>query len=175
MTKKIITDALFLSIEQLLKKYKPDQLAGLALYSDESAMTLVFSANTKKNLDEAKKNDPDDFTYYRWSPEEWKAEKFKDIEIQKISRLLLKNSAKQNEINFVKFRNTLFESSVESLKLARIHFKELKHCIFVFNVSDFNQIETEINWIKKLNSKKDSLEFENWLRNLNDEDLSLDE
>lgn len=147
---------------ELVNEHGIDKLCGFALYSDASAMTVLPSVNTKACLTRKTALDPDEPQYYRWSTAEWEYEGVRASEFEKISARLRNIHKELSDREFESHINSVYEICVKVLE-------ELKHSglfgseIAVFSVSDDEDDERDIAWIKRLNSRKDAREFESWI------------
>jgi len=154
----------------LRAKYTNEMICGYALYSDAGAMSISPALNSKRHLEEVCSDDPGDAIYYKWSPGEWAyefdgAEFFEEISIslrEEINKL-------DGQNQFSEFRANVYEACVASLEglLNRGFFaQDSEDNIIVFTISDADEPENEIKWIKRLNGKKQSSEFAGWVRSL---------
>ncbi|WP_263265152.1 DUF4303 domain-containing protein [Pseudomonas sp. RIT-PI-S] len=152
------------TIKNILSIVPESDVCGFALYSDIDIESLAPAFNTKKHLQAMQIEDPDDSLYYKWSPAEWSheffgAEYFGDISREIIS---LGENLKGDEYNA--FKLSIPEICVRVLNKLRInHFS---NAIFIFSVTDFRDLETECAWIKSINNKHESTEFELWLKSI---------
>lgn len=147
-------------ISEMLAEFPNDEICAFALYSDSDARTLAPSFNLKTHLDNMQTEDPDDSTYYKWSPAEWSHEFYGAHFFDEISVELTRLSESTDEgKSFEQYRKEIFESCVNILK----EFKgRLSNSIFVFAATDFDDVAQETSWIKNLNSPMDAREFEKW-------------
>ena len=143
-----------------------EKLSGYALYSDSGAMTVGASVNSHKNLKEMCDDDPGDATYYKWSPGEWDYESECVDFFSSISKRLTASVNNMSDSQFSDFRMQLYEICVQALEglVCDGFFDE--ECVVVFTISDDEIPEKEIEWMKRLNSSKNSLEFEQWVDSL---------
>ena len=158
-----ITLATINAFSELRKKHPLKEFIAFALYSDESAMTVLPSANTKSHLQKMQAEDSDDPLYYKFSTAEWEfeyigAEYFDDI----CEYLRNEHESIDGDAEFELFQNEVFEICVEVLSKLK-HERFFTSELLVFSVSDYRDTPREVNWIKKLNSKNDALEFKKWL------------
>ena len=157
------TEKVFL---QLKEKHK--DICAFGLYSDESAMSISISYNTKNHLQEIQDEDPDEKVYYRWSPGEWFRESYLTGEFEELSEQLEPHTEERfsTEEEFLEFRRNLFDTAVEvllELKNERLFKESDESFILLFSVSEYENIEKEIEWVKQLNAEKPAKEFEEWL------------
>ncbi|WP_024680893.1 DUF4303 domain-containing protein [Pseudomonas syringae] len=147
-------------ITRILAEFPKDEICAFALYSDSDARTLAPSFNLKAHLDTMQAEDPDDKTYYKWSPAEWSHEFYGADFFDDISKELARFSDAAGEgKSFELYRKEIFEVCVNVLN----EFKsKLSDSIFVFTVTDFDDIAQETSWIKTLNSTGEAMEFEKW-------------
>ncbi|NRD71843.1 DUF4303 domain-containing protein [Shewanella sp. VB17] len=154
----------------LKHKYSEDDFCGYSLYSDSSAMSISPALNSKKHFDLMCADDPEDSTYYRWSPGEWAYESEGAEFFQEISKQLIDESKKiKNQEQFINFKANVYEACVQSLEnLSSIGFLNNREedSVIVFTVSDSEDPEEEVKWIERLNKKELSDEFTNWIHSL---------
>jgi uncharacterized protein YihD (DUF1040 family) len=170
MTKKVLTTkirkATFAAFKKALKEIGTEQLCGFALYTDESAMSLSVSINAETYLNKAAKRDPDNRTSYQWSPAEWKEEGYQEQLFAKLNDELYdyheKLSDEDSEEKFTKFTRDFFETCVSVLKeLKKSVPKGInKDFVVLFDISDYDDTDTLIAWVKKLNPPKKAKEYE---------------
>lgn len=160
------------SIEKafLQLKQKHNDICAFGLYSDESAMSISISYNTKNHLKEMWDKDPDEKVYYRWSPGEWFSESYVTDEFEELNKeLYLSHLAEEKfstEEEFLEFRENLFNAAVEvllELKNEGLFDEFDEEFILLFSVSEYENIEKEIEWVKQLNPEKPAKQFEEWL------------
>ena len=147
-----------------------NQLCGFALYTDESAMSLMATINTREHLQTISENNPAYQKYYRWSPPEWKEENyspefFDDINSE-LSEYFDKRVESDTEENSDNFITEFFESCVRSLESLK---KEIPgdindNFVLVFEVSDYEDTGTAVNWIRRLNNSTEAAEFANLMK-----------
>ncbi|KPX30546.1 hypothetical protein ALO70_200151 [Pseudomonas amygdali pv. eriobotryae] len=147
-------------IDQILSEFPKDQICAFALYSDSDARTLAPSFNLKAHLNSMQAEDPDDKAYYKWSPAEWSHEFYRADFFDEVSKELEKLSESVGEgESFERYRKEVFESCVTILKEFKHRFND---SIFVFAVTDFDDISLETSWIRSLNPTSEAVEFEEW-------------
>lgn len=152
-------------------KYSEDNICGYSLYSDSDAMSINPALNSKKHLDLMCADDPEDATYYRWSPAEWAYESEGTEFFQEISRQLRDESKKiKNKDQFIIFKANVYEACVKSLEnLISIGFltsDSEEDRVVVFTISDSEAPEEEAQWIERLNKEELSREFSIWILSL---------
>lgn len=151
---------------QLKGKHK--NICAFSLYSDESAMSISISYNTKNHLQEMQDEDPDEKIYYRWSPGEWFRESYVTDEFEELNEELEPRTEERfsTEKGFSEFRDKVFNTAVEVLSELKDEglFNEFdEDFVLLFSVSEYENIEKEIEWVKQLNSEKSAKQFEEWL------------
>jgi Domain of unknown function (DUF4303) len=147
----------------VIDEYGADSLCAFALYSDAGAMTVMPSINTKTHLERCMTTYPDDADYYRWSTAEWAHEAIHQEEFTAICEHLTEELGKLNDDNqFEIFRNNLYATCIDVLMLLK---KEhlFGDAIVLFAVSDDEDDERDIAWVRLLNSPELASEFESWL------------
>lgn len=145
-----------------------NNIAGFALYSDASAMTISASCNTFKHLTEMQEEEEGYNIYFKWSVGEWKYETLNAKEFNNLTSLLREEnqSNEGNQGRFIENRRTLFNTAVEvleELKKEGLFDKMLDEFVLMFGVSDFSDVQLEISFAKRLNTEKQAAEFEQWL------------
>jgi Domain of unknown function (DUF4303) len=150
-----------------LKEENKD-ICAFGLYSDESAMSISISYNTAIHLNELQDEDPDEKTYYKWSPGEWICESDVIGDFEELNEEL-KPSAEErfsNDDEFLEFRDSLFNTAVEvlsELKSEGVFDGNDDNFVLLFSASEYENIEKEIKWVKQLNFEKSAKQFEDWL------------
>ena len=141
-----------------------EEFCAFGLYSDEGAMTVCPSSNTKSYLAQKIKVDPEEKLYYKWSTAEWKLEFYGHEWFEEIDKILKAfHTKKHNQKDFENFQSKLFESCV--LALEQLKTEGLfNDAIVVFSVSDYINTPLEISWIKRLNNNNEAEEFEKWAK-----------
>lgn len=152
---------------ELRNKYGEANISGYALYSDASAMSVSPALNSVSHLEKKRTEDPSDFIYYKWSPGEW-AHEFEGAGFfQEVSKLLseeAKNMETQDKLE--DFKRTVYEACVQSLEnliSEGLLVKSDDAYVIVFTISDSEDPEKEIEWIKRLNTESNSKEFSAWI------------
>jgi hypothetical protein len=159
------TEKVFLQLKE-----NHDDLCAFGLYSDESAMSISISYNTQTHLKKMWVDDPEEKEYYQWSPGEWLEESYVNAEFEKLNRELYpRNSDGESfatDEQFLRFREKLFTIAVEVLLELKNEglFNEFGgNFILLFSVSEFENVEKEIEWVKQLNAEEMSKRFEEWI------------
>ena len=75
--------------ENYKKEHDIRDICGFALYSDEDAMSISIALNTYEYLKNNIKDDPENESYYKFSPEEWN-EIIENDELDKLNKILEK-------------------------------------------------------------------------------------
>lgn len=142
-----------------------NDIVGFSLFSDIDVTSISISYNTQTFLNQKIVNDPgEDKQYFRWYPAEWKEEGVESAEIDALSRMMYEVS-KSRDISLESYRTQIFDAIVNTLINIKEkgYFADLnKEFVLVFYATDYFVASEEIEWIKKLNSKELSFEFENW-------------
>lgn len=154
---------------ELFNKHKDEGIYAFALYSDEGAMTVCPSTNTRKHYERAS---PEDLWYYKFEPAEWKYEmQGANEEFNAISKIVATEVAKtdDNENRFLEFRKKLYDSCIEVLtKLKRENFFTTisgTDIFLTFSVSEYEFEQEEIKKIiQTLNSEQHQQEYFNWMK-----------
>ena len=154
-----------------------EEICGFSLYSDESAMIILTSVNTYTYLHKQIKEEPLYEYDYRFSPEEWKYVAEESGEIDDLCKLL---SNMHFEVAFAEYnehRDIVFNIAVEALvelKQEKL-FAGLKNdFVLMFSVSDFDDTELLLSCFERLNSKKLTEQYEEWLDEMDDDDFDDD-
>ncbi|WP_316807123.1 DUF4303 domain-containing protein [Pedobacter agri] len=150
-------------IQKLVKKYGEKNLRAFCLYSDEDAGSSVFSFDTYKNYEEqTSENDESEADYYKWYFGEWLDDDTLSNDLNQISETLFGAEYGKTTEDFVKHKYKIYEifvSVLSNLKSEEV-FKEFNNdFVLAFGISDFENKELELNWMKKLNSEKVFNEF----------------
>lgn len=148
---------------RVIDQYGANSLCAFALYSDAGAMTVMPSINTKTHLERCMTAYPDDADYYRWSTAEWAHEATHQEEFTAICERLREELGKLNDnTQFEIFRNNLYATCIEVLTLLK---KEhlFGDAMVLFTVSDDEDDERDIAWVRLLNPPELASEFESWL------------
>lgn len=152
-------------IENIKLKEDLTDIIGFCLYSDSDASSISISYNTQTFLEQKINKDPnEDKEYFKWYPAEWKEEGVESKEIDALSRMMY-DVSKSREISLELYRKQIFDSIVNTLISIKEkgYFTDLnKNFALVFYATDYFVAEEEIEWIKKLNNDKLSIEFQNW-------------
>jgi len=145
------------------------EIAGFALYSDNSAMTISVTCNTYEHLKELQSEEVEedgDEIYFKWTPGEWKYELVNAKEFQDLCALLRDTHFDEKSGIFSTHRNNIYSIAVkvlEELKAEEL-FKDMNDdFVLMFGVSDFSDHKLEISFVKRLNSKELADEFEQWI------------
>ncbi|WP_268846622.1 DUF4303 domain-containing protein [Flavobacterium aestivum] len=152
-------------IENIKENEDRKSIIGFSLFSDSDATSVSISYNTKDYLNTKSENDPnEDKEYFKWYPAEWKEEGVISNEIDALSRMMYEASKSRN-ISLTEYRQQIFESIINTLINIKEkgYFSDLNEKFaLVFYATDYFVAEEEIEWVKKLNNKELSSEFENW-------------
>lgn len=142
---------------------------GLALVSDASAMSLGLAINTRKHLADKSLKYPKDTLYLKWSPQEWAMDSYRPDLYRDLSHALATASTGIREAaDFRDYRLYVFECAVQALEGIRDQgllaaFTNLDVLVFCAIEHD-EPIETELDWIERLNPPEKFEEFADWLR-----------
>jgi hypothetical protein len=145
------------------------EIAGFALYSDNSAMTISVTCNTYQHLKELQIEEVEedgDEIYFKWTPGEWKYELVNAKEFQDLCALLRDTHFDEKSGIFSTHRNMIYSTAVKVLKELRTEglFEKMNNdFVLMFGVSDFSDHKLEISFVKSLNSKLLAEEFEKWI------------
>ena len=149
-----------------VEKIEIKDIAGFALYSDESAMTISASCNTYENLNRLQNKYPGSDIYFKWTPGEWKYELVREIEFEDLCTLLREAHFNETTGIFSIHRNRINSTAVKVLEELRAEglFKDMNDgFVLMFGVSDFSDHKLEIGFVKRLNSEVLANEFEQWI------------
>ena len=122
-------------------------------------MSISISCNTITYLKELQQEEKGYDEYFKWSMNEWKYEMINEMHFSKINQELLNehNKISNNQILFIKHKDTIFKIAVEILE-------ELKEESLFKNLnSEFDDKEIEISFAKRLNDETKFMEFKNWI------------
>ena len=159
------------AFETALDEFGADRLCGFALYTDESAMSLMVSVNTIEHFNSVVEANPEYRTSYLWSPPEWKIEGYRNDFFDEINNELSdyfdeRVSNEETAAGFRQFSQMFFENCVEALESVKDKIPETinKNFVLVFEISDYEDTETAVNWIKRLNNSEKAEEFEKMIK-----------
>ncbi len=164
-----ISTAAQAALEETMGLHRGETIVGFALCSDASAMGVSPAFNTSANLDEDMRGDPNDASYYRWSPGEWDLESSGVEYFESINARIRFAVATVVPEHFEQFRTQLFSACVAGLDRARglPRFTDaLRTAVVVFTVTDFEDPPREKAWISELNRPEDAQQFCRWLDSL---------
>ncbi len=149
-----------------------EDLYAFALYSDEYCQTISVVANTESNLkivreDFGDMNDLDS----KYNPEEWDFSILDDVpEFDKLTKLLAKEDSeiekdvKEFELFQNKFYSTCFNMLLELREEGFFSATIDKDIFLIFTASEYEFDKEKLKSIvKKLNSKKYSIEYIDWM------------
>lgn len=160
---RLIRSAAREAFQNIQKDHHGEGFCAFALYSDEGAMTVCAAANTQRHLEACVREEPDEASYWKWSPAEWKHEGFGDGCFVGVHKALQDFHARpHDEAQFLAFQQGLFESCVAAMEALRIE-GVLGDGIAVFCVTDHEDAEQEIAWIRRLNAPGHAAEFAQWI------------
>ncbi|HJS50704.1 MAG TPA: DUF4303 domain-containing protein [Pyrinomonadaceae bacterium] len=152
------------AFKKALQEFGKDKLTGFALYSDESATSLIAAVNTDAHLQAAIKRRPKDRLSWQWSPPEWKDEAYQGSLFEDLNNELYDNedvNAGDDE-KFEEFTDTFFKECVNALlEIRKIVPKDIhKDFVLVFDISDYEDTDQLVKWAKKMNSPAKAREFQ---------------
>lgn len=155
------------ALHEVAEAVKEDEIVAFALYSDEGAMTVCPSINTKSHLLKFKTENPKYSLDYKFSPAEWKFESvgaaglFNAI-CEKASSEVLKE-----ETDFSTFQEQLYETCCKALRQLRNdpgNLFDTKKLMLLFSVSDGDIDDRQIEVVKELNDSATADEFIAWVK-----------
>ncbi len=148
----------------LFNRYRND-ICGFALSSDEDARSVVVSINTKSHLVNCWNRDKDeDKEYYKWYPAEWKYEAIDNSCINELSLKLFNLKRTLNEDNDKKIIYDLLVDTLKELKKEGVFSSINNDFVLVFNITDSDDLESDLRWIRELNDEKLFFEYNNWVK-----------
>ena len=154
-----------------LNEFGEDRLCGFALYTDESAMSLTASVNTVEHFNSAAEGNPEFRAQYLWSPPEWKIEGYQSGLFDEINKNLSdyfddRVESDTTDDNFQQFSQMFFENCVEALESVKgkIPEKINRNFVLVFEISDYEDVEAAVTWVKRLNNSQKAEEFEKMMQ-----------
>ncbi|RXE86808.1 DUF4303 domain-containing protein [Pseudoalteromonas sp. A757] len=155
---------------QLKSRQPESKLIAFGLYCDSNCSSLAPSANSNEHLNSLIEEDPQDSTYYKWSPREWAFEGEGSEYFQEISEQMTENLNKAVSATLLnQHKLDVARMAVNALKRVKDSgfFNELGiRPIIAFSIIDFEDSATEKSWIKNLNTEIEFLEFERWINQL---------
>ncbi|BDZ47993.1 hypothetical protein GCM10025867_02340 [Frondihabitans sucicola] len=136
--------------------------AGFALYSDESAMTLLCSANTPENLTRLDEDDPEVADAVRWTPAEWDLEDIGSWFFDGVNEVLLEAFQAEEPLEE---RAAMFDAAVDALERLRDEgeFQDHPDLVVMFRLSDDEHDERDSEWLARLNPADIVADYEEWL------------
>lgn len=152
---------------EMFEKHKEEEIYAFALYSDEGAMTVCPSTNTVEFL---KKQDQEDFLYYKFESAEWKYEMVgADDLFDEISTLCRETVFSMEDHEFGKFQKQLYQICIEVLEKLRSEnfFKQIagKDIFLLFTVSDYEFSKRDLQQIiTSLNNNEYRDEYLEWMK-----------
>jgi len=157
---------------EMMELHGSEGVYAFALYSDEGAMTVCPSTNTRAYLQAQAAEEADEAAYYKFAPAEWACEmEGADAAFDAISTLLREHVLsfeEDDEAAFVAFRDTLYETCISVLEKLRGegYFRQAagEDVFLTFEVSDheFSPEETRAI-ITRLNDKAYQDEYFAWM------------
>jgi hypothetical protein len=159
------------------KEHNIRKICGMALFSDEDAMSISMAVNTYEHLENNINENPEFPFDFKYNPEEWH-EIIEDNELDNfnktIGELALKIKRKQSN----EHRNNIYKISVEILNELKgeQYFKDFNDdFLLLFSLSNFEYPEMVIEYNKKYNNKTFSEEYEKWINEMEEGDDDDDE
>ena len=151
-------------------QHKDGDVYSFALYSDEGALTVCPSANTKTHLAEMISDDPDDAHYYKFEPAEWQYESVgAEKRFSAISRQLFETNKAGYDGSWSAFQKQLYETCISALEELRAEGFFEPSIFLLFTVSDTDQSPKQANAIvKRLNNNAYAEEYRLWTKSWDD-------
>lgn len=134
---RITTEA----INSLLSQRQSEDIYAYALYTDSSAMSISFGANSVSNFNNRLATEDEvtseDVAYFKWNTAEWEYESYAEEKFENINNQLSNLSLTMNESEFQTFFEDLITIMTEALKIAKTNTtKETKKSTFFITVTD---------------------------------------
>lgn len=110
------------AFQELAAAHPAESLCAFALYSDDGAMTVCPSTNTRAHLESKLKAFPDDAAYYTFAPAEWALEaKGASVAVEELCTALRTHvmGIEDDEDAFEAFRSDLAEACIAALERLR--------------------------------------------------------
>ncbi len=159
-----IRKATFAAFKKALDEVGKEELCGFALYTDESAMSLGVTINTAEHFNAVTKKRPKFKVSNQWSPPEWKEEGYEEELFEEISDELSEYNEEigNDDDQFTEFTQSFFEECVEILEDLKKTIPEDINADFVlvFDISDYEDTDELVTWVKRLNSPEKAADFE---------------
>jgi hypothetical protein len=153
-------------LQKLIKKYGAENLRAFCLYSDEDAGSSVFSFDTYENYkNQISENDESEAEYYKWYFGEWLDDDKLSNDLNQISEMLFGAEYGETAEEFVKHKDRIYQIFISVLADLKSEesFKNLNNdFILMFGITDFENKELELSWIKKLNNEEVFNEFKTY-------------
>jgi len=165
--KKNLKEKTKITFLKSLEKLNIDEISGFALYSDNDAIAISATVNTFEYLKEMQELEPGFDEYFRWTPGNWKYEMFNGEDFDLLAKELRKSiEIEMSEAQFVEYRNSVWNASVEvleELKEEGLFSKMKPDFVLTFAISDFDDSELEIEYVKRLNNEEQTNVFIKWI------------
>ena len=153
-------------IQTLINKYGEENIRAFCLYSDEDAGSSVFCFDTYKNYKkQISENGESEADYYKWYFGEWLDDDTLSNDLNQISKTLFGAEYGETIEEFVKHKDRIygiFVSVLSDIKGEGIFKSFNSDFVLMFGVSDFDNKELELNWMKKLNNEEVFNEFKTY-------------
>jgi hypothetical protein len=159
------------------KEYGVKNICGFAIYSDEDAMTICVALNTYDYFKDSIKDNTEYECDYKFNPEEWKTIVEND-ELNNLSTILEKINSNAGKKKFIEHKNNIYKLCIDVLDEMKneLYFNELKEdFVLLFSISDSDFTETIIEYNKKFNSKIIAKEYDEWVKQMEDDDRDDDD
>ena len=130
------------SLKEIVSK---NDIYVVSLYTDESATSISFGANSienfEKNVSEKNATTIEDIAYYKWAPDEWDFEGYNAEKFRDINKWLYENSERNN---FEVFFRKVIETMILVLKKSKNIIKNDLDKITLFVAITDNDLAEEI-------------------------------
>lgn len=153
-------------IQKLAEKYGKKNLRAFCLYSDEDAGSSVFCFDTYENHKrQVAENDDIEAEYYKWYFGEWLDDDALSDDLDQISNTLFGAEYGEKAEEFVKHKDKIYEIFVSVLaEIANNGVFENFNDDFIlmFGITDFEDKELELKWMKQLNNAETFNQFKRY-------------
>ena len=140
-----------------------EKLSGYGILSDEGIGSISIVYNTSSNLEEFIGDNQDEIKslHCKWNTSDWDGS-FDTTNLQTMNIMLFENMLLVDSDKFAKVKQLLIEAMLDTLvelKDEKLFNDRCENLILCFSLSDHSNLDNEIAWISKINSKYNSFEY----------------
>lgn len=153
---------------EVMQNHEGEEFCGFALYSDESAMTICPSVNSRNHLHNQLAEMPDEALYLKFATAEWAYEYEGASQLRQSNSIISAADRFDSESDFYNFRSCVYDCCVKALRQLAIEGlfgtpEEGEQIALLFSVSDFEDPEMELEWVAQLNCSSITAEFKSYI------------